>query len=176
MAIEGFYEYQTRRKKASAIPFTFDNLKLIYKGLSSRDVTYYIQNKVIAGIITDPNGKKLNVAKNDMIVIKDDGSVVVMKPTEFENVYEKSSDITAAFEKTVASEIEKVKTPLLKELEVRDTQLASLNTQLSNIRTELSETIERAEKAESELAALKSASSENEGSGQEESTEGIQED
>lgn len=171
MAIEGFTEYQTRREKASAIQFTFDNLKPVYQGLKYKDVTYYIQNRIIAGIITDQNGKKLNVAKNDMIVIKGNGSVVVMKPAEFENVYEKSSDITAAFEKTISSEIEKVKIPLLKEMEVKDSQLALLNTELANVRGELSKMLSRAEKAESELADLKS-----EGSGQKESTEGIQED
>lgn len=179
MAMEGFDEYQTRREKASAIPFTFDNLKLVYQGLKYKDVTYYIQNRIIAGIITDQNGKKLDVAKNDMIVIKGNGSVVVMKPAEFESVYEKDSDISAALTKKISDEVEKVKTPLLKELEVKNSQLASLNSELSDVRASYSAALERAEKAERELEELKAGNSGNENSEQDENPEGsdgIQED
>jgi hypothetical protein len=135
--MDGFEDYQSKRKNVSAIQFTFDNLKLIYSGLKYRDVNYYIQNRVISGIITDPNGKKLNVAKNDMIVVREDNSVIVMKPAEFEAEFEKKSDIDSKLQKIISDEVEKIRTPLVNELKDKNTELESAKAEVEKLRLEL---------------------------------------
>ena len=80
-------EYNTVTKTVTAIQFTFDVLKDIYSFLNYADVTYSVKNRTLTGVITDPDGIKLSVNKNDFIVKDSSGKISVWKEENFKKEF-----------------------------------------------------------------------------------------
>ena len=76
-------KYNTVVESVQAIQFTFDNLKDIYTFLEFRDCTFSIKSRILSGIITDKNGTKLSVAKEDFVVKNSSGQISIWTATEF---------------------------------------------------------------------------------------------
>ena len=153
--MEGFTDYQSKTVKVSAIQFTFDNLKLIYIGLGMRNVTYYIKDRIIAGILTTPDGKEVPVAKEDYIVLFSSGSFEVMKPAAFNAKYEPCSSVEAAKQKMLDDQKAKLTADFDKQLALKDSAIEELQKQLTNKDRALSEALARAEAAEAELEKIR---------------------
>lgn len=164
--MEGFEKYQSKTVKVEAIQFTFDNLKLIYIGLGMRNVTYYIKDRVIAGILTTPDGKEVPVAKEDYIVLFSGGNFEVMKPSDFKAKYESCASVEAAQQKLLDDQKAKLTAEFDKQIALKDSAIEELQKQLTNKDRALSEALARAEAAEAELEKLKNG----------ENAEDIQED
>lgn len=164
--MEGFEKYQSKTVKVEAIQFTFDNLKLIYIGLGMRNVTYYIKDRIIAGILTTPDGKEVPVAKEDYIVLFSGGNFEVMKPSDFKAKYESCASVEAAQQKLLDDQKAKLTAEFDKQIALKDSAIEELQKQLTNKDRALSEALARAEAAEAELEKLKNG----------ENAEDIQED
>ncbi|MBQ2530456.1 MAG: hypothetical protein II547_09400 [Treponema sp.] len=164
--MEGFEKYQSKTVKVEAIQFTFDNLKLIYIGLGMRNVTYYIKDRIIAGILTTPDGKEVPVAKEDYIVLFSGGNFEVMKPAAFSAKYEPCSAVEAAKQKMLDDQKTQLTAEFDKQIALKDSAIEELQKQLTNKDRALSEALARAEAAEAELEKLKNG----------ENAEDIQED
>ncbi len=163
--MEGFEKYQSKTVKVEAIQFTFDNLKLIYIGLGMRNVTYYIKNRVIAGILTTPDGKEIPVAKEDYIVLFSGGNFEVMKPSDFKAKYESCASVEAAQQKLLDAQKASLQADFDKQLAMKDSAIGELQRQLNNANRALTEAVARAEKAEAELEELKNGDSGGESAG-----------
>lgn len=164
--MEGLEKYQSKTVKVEAIQFTFDNLKLIYIGLGMRNVTYYIKDRIIAGILTTPDGKEVPVAKEDYIVLFSGGNFEVMKPSDFKAKYESCASVEAAQQKLLDDQKAKLTAEFDKQIALKDSAIEELQKQLTNKDRALSEALARAEAAEAELEKIKNG----------ENAEDIQED
>lgn len=153
--MEGFEKYQSKTVKVEAIQFTFDNLKLIYIGLGMRNVTYYIKDRIIAGILTTPDGKEVPVAKEDYIVLFSGGNFEVMKPSDFKAKYESCASVEAAQQKLLDDQKAKLQADFDKQIAMKDSAIEELQKQVTNVNNALAEAVARAEKAEAELEKLK---------------------
>lgn len=80
-------KYNTVTKTVTAIQFTFDVLKDIYSFLGYADVTYSVKNRALMGVITDPDGIKLSVNKNDFIVKDLSGRISIWKAEDFKKEF-----------------------------------------------------------------------------------------
>lgn len=75
--------YNSIVRTVDAVQFTFDTLKVIYEFLKFADVTYHVKNRTLSGIITNSDGEKLNVNKNDFVVKDSAGKITVWSPLDF---------------------------------------------------------------------------------------------
>lgn len=76
-------KYNTVTETVEAMKFIFDNLKPIYLWLGYADVSYYVKNRTLSGIVTGANGEKLSVQKNNYIVKDSLGNITIWVDDEF---------------------------------------------------------------------------------------------
>lgn len=75
--------YNSKVHKVSAVQFSFDTLKEIYEFLNFNDVNYLVKSRTLSAIITDDDGVKLNVNKNDFVVRDENRKISIWKENEF---------------------------------------------------------------------------------------------
>ncbi len=82
-------KYNTVTETVTAIQFTFDNLKPIYLWLGYTDVTYFVKNRTLSGIVTGKNDEKLSVQKNNYIVKDSSGNITIWIADDFNKKFVK---------------------------------------------------------------------------------------
>lgn len=80
-------KYESIVETVEAIQFLFDNLKDIYFFIGFKDVTYSIKNRVLSGRITNDKNLQIPIAKEDYVVKKENGEILVMNKAEFSEKY-----------------------------------------------------------------------------------------
>ena len=80
-------KYNTIVKSVTAVQFTFDALKELYKFLNMKDIQFSIKNRILSGVITLPDESKRAINKNDYIVKYSDGTIEVYSPDEFNKIF-----------------------------------------------------------------------------------------
>ena len=82
-------KYNTVTETVTTIQFTFDNLKPIYLWLGYTDVTYFVKNRTLSGIVTGKNNEKLSVQKNNYIVKDSSGNITIWSADDFNKKFVK---------------------------------------------------------------------------------------
>ncbi len=85
-------KYNTVTETVEAMKFIFDNLKPIYLWLGYADVSYYVKNRTLSGIVTGANGEKLSVQKNNYIVKDSSGNISVWTADDFNKKFVKAEE------------------------------------------------------------------------------------
>jgi len=76
-------KYNTVTETVTAIQFTFDNVKEIYIWLGMKDVSFSVKNRILSGIITNNDGTKLQVQKDNYIVKDSKNYITIWSAEEF---------------------------------------------------------------------------------------------
>lgn len=76
-------KYNTVTETVTAIQFTFDNVKEIYIWLGMKDVSFSVKNRTLSGIITNNDGTKLQVQKDNYIVKDSKNDITIWSAEEF---------------------------------------------------------------------------------------------
>ena len=76
-------KYNTVTETVTAIQFTFDNLKEVYSFLGYADCTFTIKSRTLSGVLTDQNGNKLSVQKNNYVVKDANGVITIWASEDF---------------------------------------------------------------------------------------------
>ena len=76
-------KYNTVTETVTAIQFTFDNLKEVYSFLGYADCTFTIKSRTLNGVLTDQNGNKLSVQKNNYVVKDANGAITIWTSEDF---------------------------------------------------------------------------------------------
>ena len=76
-------KYNTITETVTAIQFTFDNLKEVYLFLGYADCTFTIRSRNLNGVLTDQNGNKLSVQKNNYVVKDANGVITIWTSEDF---------------------------------------------------------------------------------------------
>lgn len=80
-------KYNTIVKSVTAVQFTFDALKELYKFLNMKDIQFSIKDRTLTGVITLNDDSKKAITKDDYVVKYSDGLIETYKPDEFKKIF-----------------------------------------------------------------------------------------